>query len=289
MSTKIAVLLTCHNRKTKTLECLQALFDSVRHVTIQLNVFLVDDGSSDGTSEAVNQSYPDVVTVMGDGSLFWNQGMIVAWKKAVEFTEFDFFLWLNDDTLMDKDALMVLLETDEVVRKKNELRLITAACRASASSDVFSYGGRTDTDKVIPNGEIQECKYVNGNLVLIPKVLFSKLGYLSSNYTHGIGDNDYGLRCLELGGKCYTTAKFIATCPPNEGIPGWCNPEVPLRKRWQLLHSPQGLNIKEYNTFRKRFWGRKWVIFAMKAYIKTIIPRMYHGISVKNKKNSINE
>lgn len=279
MKKNIAVLITCHNRKDKTLHCLQALFDSVKPEDIALDVFLVDDGSTDGTAEAVAAVFPGVCIIRGNGSLFWNQGMRMAWKEAVEKGEFDFFLWLNDDTIMDRDALMVLLETDEVIRKENELRLITAACRASEFSDIFSYGGRTDIDKVIPNGGIQECKYVNGNLVLIPKELFSKLGYLAANYTHGIGDNDYGLRCLEIGGKCYTTAKFIATCPPNEGIPGLCNPEVSLRKRWQLLHSPKGLNIREYNQFRKRFWGKKWLVFAFKAYAKTIVPRIYTSIS----------
>jgi GT2 family glycosyltransferase len=215
--------------------------------------------------------------------------MIAAWKSAFEYGEFDYFLWLNDDTIMDKDALMVLLETDEIVRRQNELRLITAACRSSETSIDFSYGGRTDLGKVIPNGEIQECKYINGNLVLIPKTLFSKLGYLSDIYTHGIGDNDYGLRCIVAGGKCYTTSRYIAVCPPNEGIPGWCNPTVSLRKRWQLLHSPRGLNIREYNQFRKRFWGKKWMLFAVKAYIKTIIPGIYNGISVKNKESNNNE
>lgn len=279
--TQIAVILTCHNRKDKTLQCLTALFNCARPDSIQLKVFLVDDGSTDGTSEAVADRFPDVIVVKGDGSLFWNQGMIVAWKKAVEFGEFDFFLWLNDDTILDQDALKVLLETDEIVRKQNELRLITAACRTSETSTDFSYGGRTDSGKVIPNGDVQECKYVNGNLVLIPKVLFEKIGFLSEVYTHGIGDNDYGLRCIEIGGKCFTTPKYIAVCPPNEGIPGWCNPSVPLRKRWKLFHSVRGLNIREYNQFRKRFWGKKWILFAAKAYLKMLVPRMYNSASRK--------
>lgn len=276
---KIAVILTCHNRKEKTLQSLQALFASEKPAIVSLDVFLVDDGSSDGTSEAVARTYPDVNIIQGDGTLFWNQGMILAWKKAVEFGEFDFFLWLNDDTIMDENALVALLNTDEEICRNTELRLITAACRASTFSDEFSYGGRTDNGKVVPNGKIQECKYVNGNLVLVPKALFDKLGFLSATYTHGIGDNDYGLRCIELGGKCFTTSQYIATCPPNEGIPGWCNPAVPLRKRWKLLHSPRGLNIREYNQFRKRFWGKKWIVFALKAYLKTIVPKMYSGIS----------
>lgn len=276
MNYQTAVLLTCHNRRDKTLKCLEALYNSNKELNnLDLKIFLVDDGSTDGTSSLVSKHYPEVILIQGDGSLFWNQGMRLAWEKAIEFANFDYFLWLNDDTIIDKNALQILLATDNTIRDRSELRLITAACRANNESNIFSYGGRTDLGPVIPNGEIQECRYVNGNLVLVPNSLFLKIGNLSNHYTHGIGDNDYGLRCIEAGGKCYTTAEFIATCPPNEGIPGWCNPSVPLRKRWKLFHSPRGLNIKEYNFFRKRFWGRKWLLFAVKAYLKVLFPKFY--------------
>ena len=43
---KIAAILTCHNRKEKTLACLHSLFSIISTI----DVFLVDDGSTDGTS-----------------------------------------------------------------------------------------------------------------------------------------------------------------------------------------------------------------------------------------------
>lgn len=279
MTIKIAILLTCHNRKNKTIDCLTALFHASLPDDTQMEVFLVDDGSTDNTSESIEQIFPQVHITIGSGSLFWNQGMRLAWQKAIEFGQFDYFLWLNDDTIIDQDSILELLKTDEIIRQQTEFRLITAACRATNGNEVFSYGGRQNNDKIIPNGNLQTCNYINGNLVLIPEVLFNKIGMLSPYYTHGIGDNDYGLRTIEAGGKCYTSLKYLATCPPNEGIPGWCNPKVSFKKRWQLLHSPKGLNIKEYNHFRKRFWGVKWFIFAFKAYAKTIVPKFYNSIS----------
>ena len=44
---QIAVLITCHNRKEKTLHCLQNLYKQ----SITCDVYLVDDGSIDGSSE----------------------------------------------------------------------------------------------------------------------------------------------------------------------------------------------------------------------------------------------
>lgn len=277
---KIAVLLTCHNRKQKTLQCLQTLHEATLPIDYTFEVFLVDDGSIDGTGEVVQKEFPEVNIIKGTGNLFWNQGMRLAWKTAAETKDYDFYLWLNDDTILDKNGLEQILKTyvKAKVFEQNEV-LITAACRAVLGENNFSYGGRNEAGPVIPNGNLQSCKYINGNAVLIPKIIFKALGILSSDYTHGMGDYDYGLRATKKGFKCYTTKNYVATCPPNEGIPGWCNPENTLKMRWILLHSPRGLNIKEYNKFRKKFWGKKWIGFAIKAYSKMLNPKLYDKLS----------
>ena len=56
---KIAVLLTCHNRREKTLSCLKNLLEQNLE-DIDLSVYLVDDGSSDGTSDAIKEHFPEV-------------------------------------------------------------------------------------------------------------------------------------------------------------------------------------------------------------------------------------
>jgi GT2 family glycosyltransferase len=74
----IAVLLTCHNRRDKTITCLDSLYNCLLPSDFQLDVFLVDDGSSDGTSKAVSEKFPSVNVIQGNGNLFWNQGMRLA-------------------------------------------------------------------------------------------------------------------------------------------------------------------------------------------------------------------
>ncbi|WP_333410708.1 hypothetical protein [Microcoleus sp. LAD1_D5] len=46
--TRIAVLLTCFNRKQKTLACLEALFNQTLPADTSLTTYLVDDASTDG-------------------------------------------------------------------------------------------------------------------------------------------------------------------------------------------------------------------------------------------------
>lgn len=277
---RIAVLLASHNRRDKTLACLMALFNAKLPARLLLSVFLVDDGSIDGTATAINANFPKVNIIQGSGSLFWNHGMRLAWQTAAQVNTFDYYLWLNDDTLIDNNALRELMGcAEEAFRKTHTPAIITGACQVSAETLKFSYGGRSDAGEMIPNGKLQSCKYINGNAVLIPKAVFDKLGYLSPEYTHTMGDFDYGLRAIKAGFNCYTTKSYIAVCPPNEGIPAWCNSEVPLKRRWELLHSPNGLNIGEYLKFVSRHYGFiQKVISCIKAYSKTLFPNAYFKI-----------
>lgn len=278
----IGVLITCYNRRQKTINCLKSLYDCKLPGNYLLDVFLVDDASFDGTSQAVKENFPHVRVISGNGNLFWNKGMRLAWETATKTNDYDFYLWLNDDTILDESAIYQLFQTyEEIISINQSPVIICGACRISAQVDQFSYGGRTASGPVVPNGKIQSCKYINGNVVLVPKEIFQKIGSLSPEYTHGMGDFDYGLRAEKENYSCYTTKQFIAICPPNEGIADWCNPQIPLKKRWELFYSPKGLNIREYIVFRKRFWGLKWILYGMKAFFKVLSPGIYNKLITK--------
>lgn len=76
MNKRIAVLLTVFNRRETTLTCLESLFSGSVPEGYSIEVYLTDDGCTDGTTDAVRERFPDVRIVAGDGSLYWNRGMI---------------------------------------------------------------------------------------------------------------------------------------------------------------------------------------------------------------------
>ena len=275
---KTAVLLAVFNRKKTTLECLRALQEQEIAQNVNFEVFLVDDGSTDGTFEAVTDQFPKVNLIKGSGNLFWNGGMRLAWNTALKKGTYDFFLWLNDDTILLENGLKNLFDDyQKNLKSENNPFLITGACK-KLNSEEFSYGGRTKQGNVVPNGVLQQCTYINGNIVLIPNSVYEKIGILSDAYTHAMGDFDYGLRAQEKNISCYTTSCYVAMCDQNP-ISGWMDAKVPFKKRWKLFYSPKGLNVKEFIYFTKRHNNLKTTMLTLvKVYAQLFFPRMYNKV-----------
>lgn len=272
---QIAVLLTCYNRKEKTLACLSSLHNCLLPLDHNLDIFLVDDGSNDGTSEAVASEYPNAYIIKGTGSLFWNRGMHLAWITAINKKDFDFYLWLNDDTTLSRNAIEELLACEKL---KNGKAIVCGAVNSSITGK-FTYGGRSKNgQEIIPNGLIQNCNTINGNCVLINRFICSKIGVLDPTFPHAIGDYEYGLRAIKNGFDVITTRNFIGQCERNVLLPKWCYGSVSLKERWKSLYSPLGNSHPKYFfIFEIKHYG---IIQAVKHYItihlRVLIPSLWN-------------
>lgn len=86
----IAILLTVFNRKLKTIKCLDNIHNQNSFSTYEINIFLTDDGSTDGTSDLIKSKYPNVTIIKGN-NLYWNRGMLTSWKAAIKKNHTIFF------------------------------------------------------------------------------------------------------------------------------------------------------------------------------------------------------
>lgn len=259
----IAVLLTCHNRRDKTLQCLQALYAQLGlHVDYTLDVFLVDDASTDGTAQAVQLQFPEVIIIRGNGNLYWNRGMHKAWETAANKKDYDYYLWLNDDTFLKNDAITALL--------KNKInKAIVCGTTLSFQNHRATYGGyQKKPDRLMmPNGVFQECDYCNGNCVLISREVFHIVGNLDPVFHHAVGDFDYSLRARKQGIMLYIAPVFIGYCESHTEVPKWRSPVLNLKTRMLNLYSAtSGCYPPEFFIFEKRHNG---ILMAIVHYFST--------------------
>ncbi len=268
----IAVLLTVYNRKIKTLKCLENLFIQLPLKEYQVEVYLTEDGCTDGTPEAISQQFPQVHIIHGKGDLFWNRGMFTAWKEAAK-RNYDFYLWLNDDTFVYSSMLTSLLEAS----KHKENKSIIVGATLSTDHKITTYGGRSANGQLInPSGELVQIHYFNGNIVLVPKYVFNKLGNLDYYFTHSKGDFDYGLRAGKANITMYQVGHYLGECDIHKCLDKWCDPQIPFIKRWKMMHRPNGMPPKETFYLEKRHIGLYTAIFHFcTIYFRCLFPKLW--------------
>lgn len=235
---RTAVILTVFNRREITLQGLRTLFQAIEYLGegYDFDVYMTDDGCTDGTVESVASEFSSIQIVHGDGNLYWGGGMRKAWQEAIESgKKYNYYLWYNDDALLYKSALNIIFDSNNIAGGNS---IISGAfCDKKGN---ISYGGRNSNDiKLAPNGEIQELKYMNGNLVLIPSIIFYAIGMIDKRFVHSSGDFDYGLRAIKKGFHVYLSNQYVGTTERHdEYIPKYCQKGLTFFKRWKLLHSP---------------------------------------------------
>lgn len=276
----LCALLTCFNRREMTVNCLAALARASEVAGVQLHAVLVDDGSTDGTADAVAAAFPWVRIVPTGGNLYWCRGMHVAFEVA-RSDRYDHYLWLNDDTQLMPDALARLFDSAHTVERRDGEAAIIVGSTVDATSGVLSYGGERRASwylpltlhHVQPTDQPQACETFNGNIVLIPRAVAERLGNISPEFEHAMGDTDYGLRARRAGIGIYVGAGVHGTCSGNPPTNTFKDASLSLRRRWQLMMSRKGLPWRSWLVLTRRHAGPFWPVYFSWPYVKLLAGR----------------
>lgn len=264
----LAVLITCHNRKGTTLSCLGRLF-SIRK---DIDVYCVDDNSTDGTADAILEEYPQVNLIHGDGNLFWSRGMRKAWIEASRSKDYDFYFWLNDDLVLYDYCFDEMLESSRIMDHK---AVIAGLVQETTTKRVIYGGFDKSLHLISANGELNEVYRLNGNFVLVPKFVFEKNGFLDPIYHHDLGDVAYGKEAQRNGLHVCTSRRYIGCTDAalqSKNVRKRLN-GVSVVKRFKKLYSPLGSNPFITFHFLSKYEGfLKAVVFFIYVHTINLLP-----------------
>ncbi|MBB2991280.1 GT2 family glycosyltransferase [Mycolicibacterium iranicum] len=236
---RTAVLVTVHNRVETTVRGLTKLAELADELSDEFafDVFMVDDGSTDGTSARVREIPLNISIIPGSGSLYWNRGMALAFATAQASNKsFDAYMLYNDDVLLDENFI-------DFVREYKSMRrsILVGAFREPGTNEI-SYSGFVQLSRLRPTSfskpEIEGTRVpvdtFNGNLVMIPADVFEELGGLDPKYTHAYGDIDLGLRARAIGARSFVYGRPVGVCERGPSLDSRIR-AARGRARWNLL------------------------------------------------------
>ncbi len=215
---KLAVIIILnYNKKEDTLKCL----NSVSKLGYpSLEIILVDNGSNDGSADAVKANYPDVHLIESRINAGASGGRNLGIKYADEYFNYDYLLFLDNDITIEADALSEMIKS---FCSDENIGIVSPKCYVMDSPRIIKYAGgiyinfftgsisdygggirdegQFDHEKIIP-----AC----GGLCLVRKDLLDKVGHFDDKFNpYGWEDVDFSLRAGKLGYKILYNPKAV--------------------------------------------------------------------------------
>ena len=272
---KIAAVLTCHNRREKTEQCIQTLASGNKACDITFVV--VDDGSTDGTGHRLTELAEDydIRIIYGNGNLFYSRSMRLGMEYVLKHLQnkYDYLLLLNDDVKFFEHCLDKLCEQS----RRMDGAVIVGATQdqyGNMSYSAVKYTRGVHYRKLEIEEYFQQADTFNANCVLIPYKSFEQAGVMDAYYIHSLGDFDFGLMLKKYGNRIFTSKEYVGICDNNSIEGTWLDPSLGRWKRFQRKESVKGAPWKQWFYFLRKHWGIGTAIWgSVTPYIRILLGR----------------
>lgn len=197
---QVSIIIVNWNNASDTLACLDSL-DKITYPNY--HIILVDNGSTDNSLALIKAKYPKLVLISSSQNLGFSGGNNLGIKAALKLPS-DYFLFLNNDTIVKTDFLSPLVKTLEennsfgiagplIYYYNNPHKLWWAG----ACLDFF-LNFHAFTTK--PKHEITPLSYQTACCLLIKRDIVEKIGFFDERFFLYYEDNDL---CARAKNKVY--------------------------------------------------------------------------------------
>lgn len=228
----LSVIIVNYNVRHFLSQCLDSVYNSDRVTTngeIQLEVFVVDNNSTDGSVEWIRNHYPQVTLIANVD----NPGFAKANNQALRMAKGDFLLLLNPDTLVEKDTFVKcinfynnntqcgglgvkMINGEGVFLKESKRGFPSPQASFYKISGIINLFPNHPTIASyylghLPDNETQEIDILPGAFLMISREAYEKTGDLDESYFMYGEDIDLSWRIKLSGFKNYylPTARIL--------------------------------------------------------------------------------
>ncbi|WP_395736458.1 glycosyltransferase family 2 protein [Prosthecobacter sp.] len=227
------IILPVHNRRETTARCLAHL--RTLGVLSWAQVLVVDDGSTDGTRSMLQNDFPGVHILAGDGQLWWCGAIRLGMQTAIQQGA-GCVVWLNDDTLPQSGTLEMLVSL-----ALERCAICGGVARTTPESFVYAGGvmhkrwPQRLTNVPGPEAAPMPLEWLHGNTVAIPAAVWRRVGLPEAHWMkQTFSDIEYTLRAHRMGIPVLLVpaAQSVAQFNDSATYWSWADPRLSW---WDIL------------------------------------------------------
>ncbi|MGG3006521.1 glycosyltransferase family 2 protein [Geobacillus stearothermophilus] len=294
----VAIIILNWNAYDDTFECLKSL----EHLTYPyFHVFLVDNDSQDDSFKKLQQDYKegkfnlDITFIRTGANLGFAGGNNVAIKEAYN-QGYQYFWLLNNDTVVDPNALTPLVE---VLEKDKQVGIVGSKIYYYGTNKIWFAGGKVNTwtgtsahigfkeeDKGQYN-QLKEVDYITGCSLCFRKEILETVGYMKEDYFLYYEETDWNLKSSNNGWKIVYVPESVVYHKVSISTGGESNPSpyvafYDIRNGYWMVKSTQ-MKYKWMTAYLYKYYKalKKLIKIAVCDYdrkllrIKLIIKALY--------------
>ena len=220
----VSIIIPTHNRREKIVR----LINSIKHNTYPSNkieIIVIDDASSDGTSEIIKKLYPNIKLVRNNVELFPSKCR----NLGVKMSRGDFIFFIDDDIVLHEDTISELVK---VLANYNKLGLVGPIIYYYKNPTKVWCGGvrlfppifnppylmKKDREWKPTKSLLIECDTIP-SAFMTKRVIIEEVGLFDEELPIGFEETDFALRIKKKGYKVaiYSRTKAFHDLP-SEGI-----------------------------------------------------------------------
>lgn len=221
----ISILIPIHNRIKVTkvgiesLLCALSIYQKNGTGQLFFHIIVIDDGSTDGSSQWITENYPDIIILKGNGNLWWSGAMNEGARYAIHTLESNFVLLWNDDIVSSNDYFLNLerIVESEDLRNKivgSKIFFFKDQSKLLSTGGIFNkFTGKMNMDRSLPKDteNYKECDWLSGMGSLIPASVFNiqNVWWDNEKFPQYYGDADFCLKCKKKGIKILLSSELI--------------------------------------------------------------------------------
>lgn len=273
---KVGILIVNWNGYKLTSACIKSL-EKVAYKNY--HIYVVDNGSSDGSPDKIRQEFPLVNLITSTKNLGFSGGNNLGIKKILS-SDYKYILLLNNDTEVDPHFLSELIKTaltnpnagivgGKIYYYNNPHMIWAAGSSCNLKKATFINRGYHETDVGQFNRE-EQVDFINGCCMLVDTQAMRKVNGFDDDYFAYVEDVDLNMRIKREGYNVYYNPKSIIYHHISASTGGESNKiKEYLKARNGFIFARKNLKGETQRSFYIHFtWNKLQEIFYRLSHLK---------------------